>query len=193
MRLPTSRGQDLSGLTLVVRFEVDARLPTLDNSSGTSLSDVVDDMSSQLSDLSVAPDTAAPSSPIVVIGGKEISQEVIVELKTTSDGKAKWAETYPQLFLSQTPHLFLATHTKGTFTEVAQEELGSTKMVGMGVGFQSRFWRLKVALEAIQELAVLHGKDARLSLLCHKGELKVYSRKDPRSCLPDDVLQRFHV
>lgn len=185
---------------MVVRFEVDACLPVSQISTispGNSTAEV--SLSDQLSNLFVTSSTWTPTSaaastagyPLVTIGGKEVPQETIMEMKTSAKGKMRWTEAYPQLFLSQTPHIFIATHTNGVVTEVVEKELGSLEMANMGKAFQPNFWRLKLALEAVQELAVLHGKDAKLSLVCHNGELKVYERRNQDGCLPDEVMSRF--
>ncbi|RDB14674.1 hypothetical protein Hypma_016260 [Hypsizygus marmoreus] len=204
---------DLNGLKMVVRFEVDACIaseaPTSAPKStpakpGSSAN--VDDLIGALSGVTLS--TAVPgSSPstvadgareiIVIHGGAEVPQSAIVELTTRSERNAAsfdFKESYPQLFLSQTPHHFLAVHERGRFTRMTKRQLESPEIKNLAVDIiQPDLKKLRRVLDVIMALAIKHGERGRLSLVCQGGDLKVYERVSDKSCLPDDILQRFDV
>ena len=184
---------------MIVRFEVDACLPT-DSASKVTDQETksLDDLSSQLSNFSLTSSSSqekASSGPSIdiIMGGREVPQGTLVEMTCRAEGKLKWADSYPQLFLTQIPHFFLATHNNGVVTHISDNKLSSENMIEKNKTLQPAFRKLKLVLEMIQESAVLHGNGARLSLMCQKGELKIYKRKSQESCLPEDILRRFDV
>jgi len=197
---------DLDGITLVVRFEVDACVATQTKPPRKSAGDV-DDLSSLLSGLAVSSTPSATSSSraaastnirslTVIRAGAEVPQGNILELTTRSERNAEnfdWGESYPQLYLSQTPHLYLAVHSRGKFMRVQKEKLGSSKMIGVERSLQVGLKKLRAALETIQDLVIDHGKDGRISFLCQDGELRAYERESRATCLPEDVIARFEA
>ncbi|KAF5382621.1 hypothetical protein D9615_002760 [Tricholomella constricta] len=202
---------DLNGLTMVVRFEVDACIPTDTSSDAASVttasSTTVDDLIGALSGVTLRTDTpsstpvskssGSDSFPKVTVnpGGSIIPQSHIVELTTRSVRNASffdWKENYPQLFLSQTPHHFLAVHERGRFREVNKRKLDSAELKQVYAdSIQEDFKKLRRALDIIKELVIKHGERGRLSLVCQGGVLQVFERTSQASCLPDDVLQKF--
>ena len=138
------------------------------------------------------------NSDITVIhAGSAVPQSSIVELTTRSQRNAtffNWQESYPQLFLSNTPHHYLAVHERGRFVEVQKRHLESTELKRIAAdSIQEAFKKLRRVLDDIKKLAVKHGETGRLSLVCKNGELKVYERLNKDSCLPDEVLERFNA
>jgi hypothetical protein len=126
--------------------------------------------------------------------GSYVPQSHIMELTTVSMGrraKFDWSEAYPQLFLSQTPHHFLAVHTRGRFNTVEHRKLGSSDLSQVDKTAQTALWKLRQALGVIKDIVMEHGKTGRLSLVCREGEMKVYERSSDVSCLPEDILRRF--
>jgi hypothetical protein len=97
---------------------------------------------------------------------------------------------YPQLFLSHTPHHFLAVHDKGRFTLVEKRQLVSD-LRGVERTTQTSLRRLREALGTVKDMVVKHGKSGRLSLVCQEGAMKVYERSSQVSCLPEDMLKKF--
>ncbi|TFK40515.1 hypothetical protein BDQ12DRAFT_679577 [Crucibulum laeve] len=207
---------DLSGLKMVVRFEVDACLPTeapatkkstpsLGASTGKSASNV-DDLIDSLANVKISPtDSSSPSSiPSsatdsavylqVIKGGNQVPQSAIIELTTRSEARASqldWAESFPQLFLSQTAHHFLAIHQRGRFIEIQKRKLTSPELQKVASDIQPYLKKLRRILDDIKALVIKHGERGRLSLVCIDGDLKVYERSVQDSCLPDEVLARF--
>ncbi|KAL4249380.1 hypothetical protein ABKN59_006919 [Abortiporus biennis] len=194
---------DFDGMTIVVSFEVDAFLESekADKPKPTQSPGEVDDLSNLLSGLAVS--SSLPQSQLpedspgdikVIRAGCTVAQEDIVEMVTRSQRNAAnfdWDHVYPQVFFSQTPHLFLAIHNRGVFEEVQKEVLGSPKMKSVERNLETGLKKLRSALETIQNLVIDHGKNGWLTLICQEGELRVYERVSNQKCLPADIMARF--
>ncbi|RDX48823.1 hypothetical protein OH76DRAFT_630773 [Lentinus brumalis] len=207
---------DFDGLKMVVRFEVDACLPqpsgtttrtsksqqasTRTTSGPTDIDSLTDIMSS----LNVASATSAspPSKAAditVIRAGTQVPQSSIVELTTRSEkyiDEFSWAEQYPQLLLSYTPHLFLAAHDRGTFERLIEHKLGSEELrnIENNARIQRSFRQLAATLRTVQELVKDQGQRGRLTLVCQPdGSLKVYKRASQQGLLADSELERFGV
>lgn len=138
----------------------------------------------------------APKAPAAALavrhGGTVLPQTHVIELKTRAAHalpQVAWAELVPQLYLSQTPHFFLALHAAGAVSEV--RALGADELALREAAVQPALRRLRAALEAIQERAVEHGPGALLSLVCRDGVLRLYEREDGRGAVPVEVMKRF--
>ncbi len=188
--------QDLDGLRMVVRFEVDACLPPAENgacescessessvgaksasadSLGKTVPTEIESLTDIMSNLNVTSEnTTSPAQRndiTIVRAGSQIPQSSIVELVTRSVkyvDEFDWQEQYPQLLLSWTPHLFLAVHDRGTFERMVKHELGTTELrhIEASTRVQSSFQKLVETLKTIQALVMEHGKRGRLSLVC---------------------------
>ncbi|KAI0671204.1 hypothetical protein C8Q78DRAFT_1131581 [Trametes maxima] len=215
---------DFGGLKMVVRFEVDACTaspPTSTTTRGTSVTASrrapprrstdndthnVDNLADALAGLGVSstatgsnqsPNTA-PSSVSVIRAGTQVPQDAIVELVTRAERfvhQFDWAEKYPQLLLSYTPHLFLGIHNRGLFDHVEKYSLGGAELqhVETDPDIQAAFRQLVSVLRTIQNLVKEHGKRGRLTLVCQNGVLRVYERTTDAGVLPDSELARFGV
>ncbi|KAK7689954.1 hypothetical protein QCA50_006594 [Cerrena zonata] len=187
------------GLNMVVRFEVDACLEALPTRTAGRVN--VDDMISQLGGLSLSStSTSSPSSTTsntdvsIIRAGKIVPQSSILEMTTRSERNVEsydWKESYPQLYLSQTPHHFLAVHRSGMFNQIKKRNLEDREMKEIHAGIERSFRKLNTLLKTIQELVIGHGQRGRLSLVCKDGALKVHERKSQDSFLPDEVIRRF--
>src|SRR5579872_25249 len=101
--------QDFGGLTMVVRFEVDACLPFHPILSHHD-----------------TPPTLTTNKPTlrfphvaIIRAGSRVPQSHLIELKTYSKAAGKsWSKSYPQLYLSQTPHIYYGNHKGGKFSEI---------------------------------------------------------------------------
>jgi len=197
----------MNGLKMVVRFEVDAYLdPELSaNPSGTKAKpdDDIDDIATALSGVRIGSVSTTKASTTIVRGmgsnltvvhaGSLVPDSSIIELTTRSSWRGmQWNESYPQLFLSQTPHHFLAIHEGGRFVKIQKRLLNSAELENIAAtSIRERFKKLRHALDVIKELVLKHGEKGRLSLVCEDSELRVYERVSQDSCLPDDILARF--
>ncbi|TFK74718.1 hypothetical protein BDN72DRAFT_832775, partial [Pluteus cervinus] len=200
---------NMNGLSMVVRFGVDACLP----SSSANLPE-------------------APPKPLATArqnGGRQSSQPVnkfellapdiqsqynkdthgldvrhggtltplsnLVELTTRSEARKTfydWDEGYPQLYLSQTMHHYLAIHHRGTFQSKESRQLDSPEMDHIRSKLQPRFQAFHAVLLFIRQIAQDYGENCDLSLVCENGQLFVYERLNRGSCLPDEYMDRFH-
>ena len=187
---------------MVVRFEVDACLEALPKRAPSSGRATVDDMIGQLGGLSLSHTSTSPthtdisnSNDIIILSaGRLVPQSSILEMTTRSERNVltyDWKENYPQLFLSQTPHHFLAVHRAGTFSRIEKRQLNDAELKERHAQNEPGFKRLHSLLVTIQELVIVHGNEGRLSLVCKDGLLKVYERKREESFLPDEVMERF--
>ncbi|KAL0577147.1 hypothetical protein V5O48_004823, partial [Marasmius crinis-equi] len=109
---------DFGGLRLVVRCEVDAYLPAFSKSQPA----LAVDPTKQKTETVVS---SGNTTLTIREAGTIISQESLVELKTTSRkrfnaGQCPFDEIIPQMFIAQTPHLFLGIHERGYFSQVLQ-------------------------------------------------------------------------
>ncbi|KAI0922958.1 hypothetical protein AcV5_009815 [Taiwanofungus camphoratus] len=194
---------DFDGLTMVVRFEVDACIAPARTSKGTSTASTVDSLSDLLSGLDVTSNAKASSRAAATVAGTELKiiragtevpQSSIIELTTRSKNyvaQFDWVDAYPQLFLSQTPHHFLAAHGRGRFETITKRELGDPGLRQIEKDAQVGLTKLSSVLRTIQNLVIEHGQRGRLSLVCREGKLQVFERADQRSCLPDTEMNRF--
>ncbi|KAJ7162824.1 hypothetical protein C8R46DRAFT_1101622 [Mycena filopes] len=191
---------DLNGLKMVVRFEVDACIPTAAQSSvGSTSVASIDDIVDSLAGINITTKKSA-STPTtthgltITDGGAPVPHASLVELTTRSEKRQfdfDWKDAYPQLFFSQTPHHFLAVHNRGRFGEVNKRKLASTEMRAIERQIQPSLKKLRVALDTIKAIVVEHGQRGRLTLVFRGGKLQVFERTSEASCLPDEVMARF--
>ena len=177
---------------MVVRFEVDACLPY---DSGTS---PPPSKSPAIGSKVTKKGTSVGSSSnpldvrIIRAGSSNVPQTHLVEIKTHSNPHLKWPKTYPQLYLSQTPHVHHAFHKNGTFTLVKKFSLGQSELEDVHEDAQVGFKKLRKVLGYIRSLVLKHGT-TRLSLVCVGKTLSVYRIPEGESCLPEDALALFVV
>ncbi|KAF9778716.1 hypothetical protein BJ322DRAFT_1114053 [Thelephora terrestris] len=194
---------DFGGLTMVVRFEVDACLPFPTTRSRRKSGNARNHAKSAPGAQAWGTDTPTfrtVSKPTlrfphvaVIRAGSRVPQSHLIELKTYSGAKKHWNRSYPQLFLSQTPHIYYGAHKNGEFSEIKKYTLGEPHLKPIDHNAQVAFKKLKVALEAIQELVGKHGTNGRITLVCTGKELGVYQRENAGSCLPKYALALFRL
>jgi len=141
-------------MKMIVRFEVDACLPTDADTAkvtktGTSNTKrsakkepelAVDDLADVLGNINLTsapatPTTTSSSSPAlnIIRAGKQVPQEALLEVASRSKyfiDQLDWNELYPQLAISQTPGLRLGVHERGTFTEMREWQVDSDDGAG---------------------------------------------------------------
>jgi hypothetical protein len=174
-------------MKLIVRFGVDACLPSPDASTTTTstddsdLADALNSMNIKQSSIPASPSTTSPAINIVHAGA-QVPQDALVEMISRSVfylDQLDWNELYPQLALSQTPLLRLGVHERGEFTELREWQLNEPGAVQ--VDARKRRWsgpqkgadildlsmqrqetavhvmRLAKVLEDVQKLAIARG------------------------------------
>ncbi|KAI0823265.1 hypothetical protein BC628DRAFT_602365 [Trametes gibbosa] len=192
---------DLEGLRLVVRCEIDACVKDDEDPSdllaGLSLAS-----SSSPPPPSPPPPPPSPShsdTTITVLrGGTPVPQSSLIEIATRSAKSLyahKWAETYTQLFLSQTPYLYVALHQTGTFTEVVKlaREDAWLERYASDVRMRRSLRELVRVLEDVQHAVQAYGPRGRLSLVCRGGKLELFECASEAGRLPDRELARFGI
>jgi hypothetical protein len=193
--------QDLNGLKMMVRFEVDACIPTAAKpSAARGRVESIDDLADSLAGINISQrSSATPASKsihglTVIDGGTVVPHSSIVELTTRierREAEFDWNEAYPQLFFSQTPHHFLAVHNRGRFSAVNKRKLTSSELRAVEQQIQPDLKKLRAALDLIKEIVVKHGQRGRLTLVHRDGTLQVFERVSSASCLPDEVMAKF--
>ena len=189
-------------MKVIVRFGVDACLPSPDTNT-TAMSMDESDQADALSDVNNQPpsDSTTTSPAInIVRGGTQVPQDTLVEMISRSVfylDQLDWNELYPQLALSQTPSLRMGVHQRGEFIELREWQLdGHSTQVDTKTQRQRKgadvedlsaqrqetavqVMRLAKVLQDVQTLAIARGSGpaGSFSLVCENGELRVYTRK----------------
>ena len=195
---------------MVVRFEVDACLPSEDSNPKTTKKRDADDEDPEdallgaLSGLSIGASarrsTKSTSSPLtstdlkIFRAGTKVPQSSLIEMTTRSEisaAKFDWGDAYPQLYLSQTPYHHLAVHRGGTFFSIAKRQIGKNDLIAIESRAQLGFKKLRKVLREIQTRVKEGGAGGRISLVCKDGILKVHEKTSKESCLPEDLLALF--
>lgn len=185
---------------MVVRYEVDACMPQSRRRFSTrNEASTLDSLADAMSNINLT-STAAPFSSStmptlnIINAGTYVPQVSTIELTTVAEYRRdtfSWQDAYPQLFLSQTAHHFLAVHSRGRFTSVEKRKLSSqTDFQTAREQMKPALKKLRKALEVIQRLVIEHGSK-KLTLVCSEGQLAVYERRSRMSCLPDEAISCF--
>ena len=173
-------------MKMIVRFGVDACLPSQDTSATTTSTDV-SDLADALTNVNIQqPPTSTSTSTTsptvnIVHAGAQVPQDALVEMVSRSVfflHQLDWNELYPQLALSQTPSLRLGVHERGEFTELREWQLdGPAAQVSGGTRRRSgpqkgadvqdlseqrvetavQVVRLAKVLQEVQKLAIARG------------------------------------
>jgi len=198
---------DMLNMKMIVRFRVDACLPSLDSSTiAMSIDD--SDQADALGDVNIQqPSTSTPATSPginIVRAGTQVPQDALVEMISRSVfylDQLDWNEVYPRLALSQIPSLRLGVHQRGEFIELREWQLdGHGAQVDAGTPRQQswaqkgadvldlsvqrqetavQIVRLAKVLQDVQTLAIARGSGpaGSFSLVCENGELRVYARE----------------
>ncbi len=185
---------------MVVRYEVDACMPQTRSSQPKKAEPSLDSLADALQNMNLTTTATVFSSSTmpaltIINGGNYVPQASTIELATCSEHRRQnfnWKEGYPQLFLSQTNHHFLAIHHRGYFADLEKKKL-SSDFKDIHKEMQPLLKKLRKVLEMIQKIVIEHGTAGRLSLVCSDGKLVVYKRKVQTSCLPDEAMSCFEL
>ncbi|KAG8935327.1 hypothetical protein FRC01_003079 [Tulasnella sp. 417] len=168
---------DLDGVKILLRFEIDARVEIQEDSKDSK--DDVDDLADALSSLltssskASAKKTSSFAGLTVKSSGDKamIPQSSIMKLKTRAEHKPlNMDDVGPQIYLSQTPHLYLAKHVRGDF-QPAQRILPDNDKIELQLG------KLREALLDIVEVVREQAQGEGLCLVCVDRKLELYKRK----------------
>ncbi|KAI6006617.1 hypothetical protein F5J12DRAFT_927484 [Pisolithus orientalis] len=188
---------DFGGLKVLLRYEVDACVESEseDDSFLASFSALSIGATGGASTL---PDDSAFSSRFgmkvkLTSPRSVVPQSSVIEITTRAARRElDWKEAYPQLYLSQTPYLYLAKHTRGTFGRVEKFQINSKGMAAHAREAEASMAKLEALLSAILKAVRKHGEGVPLSLVYRAGELKLYKRKQgTRQPFGKDILSKF--
>lgn len=160
-----------------------------------------DELADKIRDLSMKPN-APPAKPQdnastqlkIVLGGKEVPQSSLIEMKTRTAKsilQLRLAKEFPQLYFSQTPYHYVGMHENGKFTLVRKDEVGAGSLAHAEEDIQAGLKKLRALLASIQKLLKGCGSAGMLALICTEGLLKVYKGTGDHSCLPKELLELF--
>lgn len=166
---------NLSGLRLLVRYEVDAMIsapPVNTSADDAGSEDELDDLSKALAQTSLTNTPTAKPGPkpffkkpatIVelpgselrhVIHGELVPQAQVLELRTLkSVFEVTWTDLYPQLLLSQTPTVKVAKQLDGRIDSIQTYTEDSQEMRRAHASLSPDFAALSVVLTEIQDFA----------------------------------------
>lgn len=127
----------------------------------------------------------SPTFPMVSVipsgdASSIVPQSSILEIKTRiREGEMSWSEIYPQLFLSQTPHLYVARHQQGLFTgtSVTKYDMTSPQLEKAAKAAEKPMARMFALLEAIVAAIRQEGEDVGMALTYDGKKLALYRRK----------------
>lgn len=194
---------DFGELRLLVRFEVDACLPT-------EVAPTLDDLISQTASLAISssrpPEKSQPDTvnglKILRSGDSLVPQNNIIELTSrVSCGSIDWDNIFPQLYLSGTPRLIIGYHDAGNFHQIEHfntEDVDDETMREAKRKTQDGLNRLALVLGLVRDAVLdLTDDDASgdrserlLSLVCQEKKLKLYERTGG-SKLPEELVAHF--
>jgi hypothetical protein len=182
--------QNFGGLKVLLRFEVDACTQPA-HPDADDLADAFSNFgvqsSSENATLSLPGLTVIRTSPYALV-----PQSHLIEMKTrVSHKELDWNDTYPQLYISQTTHLYLAKHTKGTFA--APQKYALSGMKDHASSAQASMGKLKALLEEVLDVVRTTEPSIKLALISKAGKLELYKRKEGtgRPSVGKEILGKF--
>ncbi|KAI6030369.1 hypothetical protein EDC04DRAFT_81964 [Pisolithus marmoratus] len=122
-----------------------------------------------------------------------LPQSSVIEIKTrAAHRELDWTDVYPQLYLSQTPYLYLAKHSRGTFGRVEKVQINSREMAASTREAEVAMVKLEALLSDILRAVRKHGEGVPLSLVYRAGELQLHKRKDgTKQPFGRDITRKF--
>ncbi|KAG9311434.1 hypothetical protein JVU11DRAFT_8547 [Chiua virens] len=108
-----------------------------------------------------------------------VPQSDLIEVKTRSTYREpNWRDIHPQLYLSQTPWLYMAKHTRGVFQPVEKIALTGEEMRPYAEMMEGSLGKLKNLLKAILKAVREQGEGVPLTLVRQGGTLSLWKRKE---------------
>jgi hypothetical protein len=176
---------NLGGIECLVRFEVDAYID--DGLSSDKQDTAVDELGQGLSGLHVQNSTDATEVRVIQRGGL-VNNDTIAELKSRSMAThLKMQEYIPQLWISQTRHLFVGRHKEG-LVEMEPKRVDMTELFPDWENRNQQNLRTLVGLISEIKKVVKMAKGGKCVLVLKMEEkpraLRVYQRNGQALFLP---------
>lgn len=188
-------GYNLGGIDCLVRFEVDGYVD--DGLGIDTQTSTVDELGQALSGLHVQTSTdvfaSSPAAEVKVIErGRLVDNNTILELKSRSGG-LRMQEIIPQLWISQTHHLFVGRHKEG-LVDVEPERLNMEEhFPAWEDRNQEHLGTLVGLITDVKEVAK-RANGGKCMLLCKTEErprvLRVYERNGKQIFLPKGAREK---
>jgi hypothetical protein len=121
-----------------------------------------------------------------------VPQSSLIEVTTRADNRSlDWSKTYPQLYLSQTPNVYLAKHTDGTFVSLDKFSLtGDDVRMSLKQKTEAQMGKLKAVVSDI--LDAVRNNEGTFCLVYEGGKLALYKRREGTGkIIGSDILSRF--
>lgn len=181
---------EFGGLGLVVRYETDGYVADASSSSQTDVGDIA----RKLGDLAISPGVKFPNSQLTLRrGGQVVPLESTLEIKTrASHASFNMSHILPQLWVSQTPKLVCAYHTKGLFPppEVVDIE---PQVKEWELLHQPELEKLAVLIRRVLSVIREWGEGATIRYDPTSDRLLLASRTTKRTALPDDLYSKWET
>ncbi|PCH40479.1 hypothetical protein WOLCODRAFT_162386 [Wolfiporia cocos MD-104 SS10] len=181
-----SPSDNMNGLNMVVRHEGDSYIPVTETPTaraGLHMKEHVPGAIHRIDNLRISR------------GGYRLQPSSLLEVSCRTQGNADtlkyWAGMYPHVFFSQIPQIYTAIVHCGRVRDIVERELNDKTLTGVNARMQEDFKKLKLVLDAIQQLVVSHGKDGRLCLVDMGSVLQVLEKDDKTNCVSEAILARF--
>lgn len=183
-----------------MRFEVNAQLPTPLATSTDVLLPLVTPPTADLATSSRLPTRCPPPTFLSYQIGSSLTlvpQPALVEIKTTHfKSSFPLREFFPQLFFSQTPHLYLAKHDTGRFPaeRLRKLQLDSGSLAEEARKAEADLGRVVAFLEQVMRLAatMCDGTKGKEMTLAFDGlHMRVFSSRKGLRSLHQDLVNLF--
>ena len=188
----------MGGLKVLIRFTADA---CEDMTSADDLASIVASIDLQRTKGHSATKSSTAPKPSSMKGihlsplgpTSPVSHSSLIEVKTRAVSRPlDWDEAYPQLYLSQTPFLYLAQHTKGTFGPPEKYALRGRSMEVHARKAQKGIARMvEVLKEVVDAVRKDDGEGKEFSLVCVGGKMELFRRTEGSGGVGDEILGRF--
>ncbi|KAH8787183.1 hypothetical protein BGZ57DRAFT_755773 [Hyaloscypha finlandica] len=193
---------NLGGIDCLVRFEVDGYISDDDGFSSGKQDTAVDELGQGLSCLHIQNSTDAaevkmpPTTEVRVIQrGGLVNNDTIAELKSLSTAAhLKMQEYIPQLWISQTRHLFVCRHKEGLM-EMEPQRVDITEQFPDWESRNQQHLRTLVGLISEIKKVVKRAKGGKCMLVLKMEEkprvLRVYQRNGKALFLPKGTREKY--
>ena len=187
--------QNLGGLKIVVRFEVDAYIE--DPVETEELPSEADPSILSLAGLTLSDPSKTKFGLKILRKGPSKAPDLsnLVELTTSSGGFGyRKKDQDAQLYLSGTPWLIIAYHDQGNFRTIQKRSFLSSSDEEKKRKWDRDLTLLATFLRSIKDVAAQRGENVRMSLIYdrqHRDVVKIYKPLRQDSFLPTEMLRRF--
>lgn len=179
---------NLGGMNCLVRFEADAYFDdsrgsnSLDHNSPADTATIIDNsisvpfQSLSLKSSETEPESTAKDGVRIIRSGRLVPPASVIEVKSRSR-KIRMADIIPQLWLSQTGHLFVGYHRQGLIEQEPKHYEMATYFRAWEIQHEKQLQRLLSLISRVRE--AVQGIDGRKGAIVYdhaekSGKLRIY-------------------